>query len=384
LIGDHLNVFTFRHLIDEALAMVPDTVDKRQGAIIYDTLSVGDVQLAEAYIQLRGFYLDTYALTAMGEALDLRVAERGVTRYPATHAVKLGTFVSNDGTPAAIPLGTRFSTTRDVNALIYYASGEYTDPDTGLAVPGSYRMTCETAGAAGNDYIGMIIPVTFINHVATANISDLLIPSRDTEDDEALRARYIELINFPPFGGNVAHYRLWVLEMDGVGAVQIYPIWNGGGTVKVSLIGADFNPASQTLIDDVQTALDPEGNNGLGLGTAPIGHVVTVTTPDVVMIDVTANLVLSGVVMGQVEDQIKNIIGEYLLELRKSFGSAIDLRNYVINVYRARIIAAILSVQGVANVTGLLINGADSDLILIENSGVQQLPMMGTVTLNEV
>jgi len=150
------------------------------------------------------------------------------------------------------------------------------------------------------------------------------------------------------------------------------------------LIGADFNPASQTLIDDVQTALDPEGNNGLGLGTAPIGHVVTVTTPDVVMIDVTANLVLSGVVMGQVEDQIKNIIGEYLLELRKSFGSAIDLRNYVINVYRARIIAAILSVQGVANVTGLLINGADSDLILIENSGVQQLPMMGTVTLNEV
>ena len=384
MIGDHLDIYTFQRLLEDALRLVPDTVDKRQGAIIWDTLSVGSVQLAEAYIQLKGFYLSTNVLTAAGEDLDLKVAERGISRLEATSAVKLAMFYGTDGTPAAVPLGSRFSTARDTNALIYAVSGIYTNPTTGETVPGGYRLTCETPGTVGNDYIGALIPVTFLNHVATATMSDLLIPGREVESDDSLRGRYLELVNYPPFGGNVSQYRQWVLQMDGVGAVQIFPVWQGGGTVKVNILGADYSPASGTLIQDVQTAMDPETNHGEGLGLAPIGHFVTVGTPSVLAINVEAAISLTNATIAQVQTAVEAAISFYLLSLRRDFGASIDLLAHPIPVYRARIISEILSVPGVENVTNLLLNGVDADMLLDASAVAQQIPVDGTVILHEV
>jgi len=53
-------------------------------------------------------------------------------------------------------------------------------------------------------------------------------------------------------------------------------------------------------------------------------------------------------------------------------------------VYQSRIIAAIVTVPGVINVTELLINGTDADLILTETAELQQVPVMGEVLLHEV
>ena len=55
-----------------------------------------------------------------------------------------------------------------------------------------------------------------------------------------------------------------------------------GGTVKLVLLAANNTVPTDTLIDDVQTAVDPTENAGEGLGLAPIGHVVQVTgvTPE--------------------------------------------------------------------------------------------------------
>jgi uncharacterized phage protein gp47/JayE len=382
-VGDQLDVYTFQQLITDALAMVPATVDKRQGSIIYDTLAVSDVQLAEGYIVLKGYYIDSYALTAHGNYLDLRVAEAGVTRYPATQAVKLGVFSDSSGNPASVPMGAVFSTADDTQALNFTVTGVY-EAD-GAVVPGSYRLTCQTSGTAGNDYAGPLLPVTYLTGIATATMSDLLIPARDTEADDALLARYLEIINRPAFGGNIAQYRQWVMDMNLVGAVQIYPVWMGGGTVKVSIIGSDYSPASDTLIDEVQTALDPEENQGIGLGIAPIGHFVTVTTPDPVQANVEANLTLRpGVTIGQVETQIKAAISAYLLDRRKLFGASSDANVYAVNIYRARISAAMMQVDGVENVTNVLLNGVDDDLILTQTALVQQLPMDGTVILHAV
>lgn len=50
-----------------------------------------------------------------------------------------------------------------------------------------------------------------------------------------------------------------------------------GGTVKLVLLASNNTAPSETLIDEVQTAVDPTENAGEGLGLAPIGHVVHVT-----------------------------------------------------------------------------------------------------------
>lgn len=60
-----------------------------------------------------------------------------------------------------------------------------------------------------------------------------------------------------PFGGNVADYKRVVRAIDGVGDLQVYPTWNGGGTVKLSILGADWMPASGQLVEAVQNAVDP-------------------------------------------------------------------------------------------------------------------------------
>lgn len=50
-------------------------------------------------------------------------------------------------------------------------------------------------------------------------------------------------------------------------------------------------------------------------------------------------------------------------------------------VYRARMTTAILSITGIANVTGLTLNGADADVQLTETGATQQIPALGTVVL---
>ncbi len=132
-----------------------------------------------------------------------------------------------------------------------------------------YQLAAETPGAIGNEYTGPILPITAIPGLTSAQITDILVPGDDTETDSAFRERLIEALNNRPFGGNIADYRQNVLAIDGVGGVQVYPTWNGGGTVKLSVLGADFLPASSTLVEKVQNAIDPPPNQGLGAGLGP-------------------------------------------------------------------------------------------------------------------
>ena len=132
--------------------------------------------------------------------------------------------------------------------------------------------------------------------------------------------------------------------------------------------------------------IDPEnaqGVQGTGLGLAPIGHQVTITTPTEIAINIETTIVLNnGYSLPQVESLIQQAIAEYLLSLRKAWGIGDDLNQYTLAVYIARINAAILSVNGVANVTNTLINGFAQDLVLEQSAATQELPQLGTVIIN--
>ena len=181
-------------------------------------------------MEIRGFYRDTFAITATGDALDNRAAEQGLKRYAATYAVKKAYFADSEGTPISVPMGSRFSTVSDTSPINYTVIDYFYD-ESGLYVPGYYQLRCEEAGTIGNQYSGTLVNITFIKGVATAEMSTLLIPSRNTETDEEFRVRYFAALNQKAFGGNIADYREKVTALSGVSAVQIYPVWNGGGTV---------------------------------------------------------------------------------------------------------------------------------------------------------
>lgn len=380
MIGSDLEKYTFEYLMSQALANVPDTIDKRQGSIIYDALAPACYRLAELYMNLRDVYRDTYALYAEGEALDLRVADIGFIRRPATPAVKRADFQTSNGSPASVPLGSRFSSISDTNPMNYVVIGPY--EENGIAVPGAYRLQCETAGTIGNEYYGDLNAITFVPNVSKAIMSELLVPGTDEETDEQLRARYFEKLQEHPFGGNIADYRATLKAINGVGDVQIYPVWNGGGTVKISVIDSEYNPVSQNFLDTLQDMIDPS-SEGKGLGLAPIGHKVTITTATLVELNISANIVLSpGYIFEQVRETVVSALREYVLDLKKTWGIGSEMNEYSISIYIAKITSVILSVPGVANVTSVTVNGSNTDIELIESAEVQELPELGEVILN--
>lgn len=363
---------TYRNILQAMLDQVPDEYDKRDTSPIPTALGPAAYTFEGFYLSLNQVQQAAFVQTAVGQSLDYLAAIANVTRDQASPAVRLGIFNTS------VPLGSRFSTINGENSINFSVTAA---TDTA----NQYQLTAETPGAIGNEYTGAILPITAIPGLTSAQITDILIPGEDTETDDALRARLIEALNVRPFGGNIASYRQNILAVDGVGGVQVYPTWNGGGTVKCSILGADFQPASEELVENVQNAVDPPPNQGLGLGLAPIGAQVTITAPTEVTVNVSATLALSpGYEIGQVQSAVEAAIEAYLLTVRQGWGtntSATDVA-YAADVYVARITAAIVGVTGVVNATNVQLNGGASDLTLTETGTTQQVPVMGTVTLS--
>ena len=383
-LGTEVQKYTYSYLMRDALSRIPDTVDKREGSIIYDALAPACYELSLYYTEMYRFILETYVMTASGEWLDARAIEYGVERYPANAAVKRADFTWLDGTIASVDIGFRFATISETNPLVYVVIGEYVTPE-GNIVPGAYQLQCQTPGVVGNAYTGNIVPLDYGPTLGTAVMTTTLIPGRDVESDDSLRERYLLKVRQKPFGGNIAQYREWLLAIPGIGACQVYPTWNGGGTVKVSIIDSELLPVTEDFISYVQKLIDPDSmpdGTGTGLGIAPIGHQVTVVTATEVSINVDANVRISPQYdIGQLRPLILQNINAYLTTQRAKWGEGSDLNLYYVEVYLAYLISAIVSVPGVINVTELKINGVAADLILEESSDVQELPIMGQVNL---
>lgn len=368
---------TYQNILTQMLDQVPATFDKRDTSPIPTALGPAAYALEGFYISLNQVQLAAYIQTATGQALDYLAVVAGLTRYPASAAVRLGIF------DMAVPIGSRYSTINGADSINFQATAATTGETEGDYY---YQLTAETPGSIGNEYTGPILPITAIPGLNSAQITDILVPGDDEESDEDFRARIIEALNDRPFGGNIASYRTYIMAIDGVGAVQVYPTWNGGGTVKCSVLGADFLPASPTLVENVQNAVDPPPNQGLGLGTAPIGAQVTVVAPEELTVNVSATLQLaSGYAIGQVQTPIQQAIENYMLSVRQEWATPVNTTSveYQANVYVARIVAAIVSVPGVINATNVQLNGGTADLILTETGATQQVPITGTVTLSE-
>lgn len=385
VLSEYLQKYTYDYILTEALSKVPDNVDKREGSIIRDALSPCCYEAAKHILYLADIIEQTYIETANGLWLDGRVIEGGITRDPATYAKKLGVFKTQLDEPCQISIGQSFSTVGDT-ILNYTAVQVYTNED-GDVVPGSYIMQCNTVGSVGNSYIGRIVPNDYIEKLASAEITTLLYPGEEEESDDSLRERFLANLMKTAFGGNIAQYRQWAKEIPGIGGVQVYPVWAGGGTVKLSIIDTDYNSCSSEFCQTILEKFDPEnsgGETGLGLGIAPIGHKVTVSTPLPRTINVSGKItLLPGYKLETLMSDIKAALENYLLYLREAWENSDDENNYSVTVYLGRINFAILNVKGVSSAYELKLNETDTDIKLTETSSLQEIPVLGTVSLDE-
>lgn len=354
---------TYDVILTRMLARVSDKVDKREGSLVFDALAPIAAELSQFYVELNINTNLSFADTATDEYLTRRTAEFGVNREEATKARRKGEFFDSNDMPMAIPLGSRYG----IGGLVYAALEQIST--------GVYILECETAGVVGNQQFGDLLPITQVDGLAGAELTDVLVPGEEEEENETLRTRYYEVVNEPSYGGNIADYKAKINAIDGVGGTKVFPTWSGGGTVKCVIITSDWSVPSSELISEVQTVVDPELNQGDGLGQAPIGHTVTIAGSSGVTVNVETTLTLTdGVTIEQVQDDIEVTIEEYLLEQRAGWAS-----HSQITVRIAQIESRILAVQGVEDIAGTKLNGTEANLVLSQ----VEIPLAGTVTLNE-
>lgn len=355
---------TFDKIMERLLGCIDDKFDKRPSSMIYNALAPAALELAELYAQVSSIYMDTFADTAHGKWLELRTIEQGIIRRDAVAAVRKGIFTKSNGAPAVLASGYRFKTIDGDSSVIYKVGKELK--------AGQYELTCETAGEIGNGYIGDLLPVTNISGLGTAILTDIIVPGEEIESDESLLARYMDRINEKGFGGNVADYKRWMQEQEGVGPTKVYPVWAGGGTVKLVFLDSNYQLPAPELIWRVQTAIDPEQNQGEGVGLAPIGHVVTVRAPDACIINVQLSLVLADKTVGQLAEQVKSTLKGLLLDLKKVW------EEQAIVVRVAHIDARLLNIAGVVDIQKTLLNGQPGNIALATDA----VPVLGEVVVN--
>jgi uncharacterized phage protein gp47/JayE len=347
--GSNLETYTFDYLMARALTRVSDTLDKRQGSIIYDALAPAVQELALAYVEIKNTRTDMSSADCTGDALTELAHQVGVNRYLATKAKRKGTF------NVAVSVGDRFG----IEGIVYAVLSNISNYD--------YILECETAGEIGNQYIGSLTPISYVSGLETATLSDVLYYGTDEEKDDPLRTRYQQKIANPPQDGNISQYKTWASDYGKIGASKILPLWNGGNSVKIVITNTVYEPAADTLIAEFQEYMDP-GSAGLGEGQAPIGSKVTVVTGTTKSLDIVGQVVLAE---GYTTPEgAQTAVTEYLRSITfdKSAVSYIRVANSLLNC------------ASIEDVVSLTINGASTDVSL----GSTEIPMISNFSLTEV
>lgn len=343
--------------LDAMLSAMPESYQKTVGFPTYDLLAAASIPMEELAAQLQetAEKLDPANLT--GEELESYIKSRsGLVRNPPTYASGIlqvtGNGTVNGGDLFESAGGIQFAATATVE----------------ISGSGEVPIRCTTPGAAGNLPAGSVtmMPVQIAGIVSVSN-SDTLTGGYDAETDQAYYDRYILRLQTPPTSGNQYHYRIWALEVTGVGGVQIYPLGHGDNTVDVVIIDVDGQPADEELVERVQNHIDP-GSKGLGEGEAPIGAYCYVSGAEPKELDLSMTVqTLPGAEQEAVTAAVKAAVAAYL----KGIAFAQDYVSY------ARINAAVLEADGVQDVSGLTVNGATANVAI----GERQVAVFGEVSI---
>lgn len=356
MIGKYSDQMTFEYILGRMLDRVPSTVDKREGGVIYDALAPAAAELAKAYMELDVVMDETFVDTASLQYLMLRCKERGITIQGESAAIIQGIFTPPD---------------LELTASMRFSCDEVNYTVTEKISAGMYRLQAETLGTAGNQYSGQLLPIQTVNGLQTAQITGVLIPGEDGDTTETLREKYYASIDGEAFGGNVADYKEKVNAIVGVGGVKVYPVWAGGGTVKLVIISSDYTAPSSELLQQVQTEIDPETNHGEGLGIAPIGHTVTVVGVTEQPVEIRTNITfVSGWGWDAARSQIEDAVNAYFAELAEGWQ---DAEATIVRI--SQIETRLLDLSCVLDIADTTLNGQAKNLQIAADS----IPVLGEI-----
>ncbi len=314
----------------------------------------------------------TRAATSNGSDLDTWMADYGLTRLPAVPASGLVTFSRSACTvQTVIPVGAlvqtadfsqQFAVIQDTTNSAWSATfGGYVLAVgvTSLTVP----VQAVTAGAAGNVVAGAISSIpTVIMGVTTVTNAAPFGGGLDAENDPALRTRFGLYVASLAKATKTALANAIASVQQGlsftVTEASNYAGQNQPGSFYVVVDDGSGSPP-QSLLTAVATAID--AIRPMGTSWAVFGPTVVQANPNLTVVAAT------GYSHATVSAAVANAVGALISGL----GLGVSLPY-------SQLAAVAWGVPGVANVTGVMLNGGVSDLAATP----QQVIRVGTITVN--
>lgn len=342
-----------KEILDSMLKKVNEEYDITEGSLFYDTLAPVAFEFEDIRKTLNYIFLNSFAETAKGEYLDNIAKEVGVFRRQPTKAkgeVKI------KGVPGTIvPLNTKVAS----DTLIFITTEKKEVGTNGeVIVP----IEAEKAGELYNLNKATIVnfPVTIPNFHEVKNLTETT-DGYDGESDEELRERYYFKVREPVTSGNVYHYKKWTMEVEGVGGVKVFPLWNGNGTVKVVIVNSDIQNADAELIKRTYDYLEK---------VRPIGATVTVVSATNKEISIEGTVkISSNANFIEIKKEFENKVAEYF----KKVGFKQDYVSY------AQIGNILLNILGVQDYKELKLNNNVLNILLED----EEIPKLVNINLIE-
>lgn len=353
----------------EALALLsPEAgVSALAGSYADATIGAAAGQISALYQVLPAVVSMLFVDESSGPYIDLVGSTYfNITRRPGTKAKCSITLNGDAGT--TLPAGTVFLTRSGLEFLLLEA---VTIPQGGTA---EGKLEAAEAGAAYNVGAGEITRM-YVNAAGLSSyVNGEASGGTDTEGDAALLARIRERREKPANGANGWQYRQWALSVAGVGDAKVVELADGPGTVGVTIVDSNMAPASPEIVEACQALLDAQ---------RPVGATVTAAAPGEVEIAVSATVVLTSPATAEtVKETFAARLKEYLAGVIRAKYSAVYYgpeEDKAYTVIYNRILALLLTIDGVENASSLTVGGGTSDVTIQAN----QAPVAGTVEVTE-
>lgn len=328
-------------------------IDSREGSYANTLVSVAAYQIYKLYQQFPSLLSMVFPDETSGEYIDKNAAQVGMVRAAGKKATVLITFTGANGTyiPAGTALyapesGLQFITTADTTIT----GGTAVVQAEAAEIGADYNLP---AGYITSMYINVAGVLTVRNHeAATGGVNE--------ESDIDFYARYHQRRTLPITSGNKNHYIAWATEVAGVSYANCIPLWNGNGTVKVIIAGANRGAVDETIRGACETHIEDE---------RPIGASVTVVSVAEREIPLTASVTLvEGYTADQVGDQLEAAVNELLAS--QPFGTTVTIPF-------SRFLACLLQCPGVADYSAYTVDGGTSAVVI----NAEDAPVVGAITI---
>lgn len=327
-------------------------LDTREGSFTDDMISAVAFEISKTFQSLDAIVPIAYVDETSGAYIDMRCGEYGITRKAGTKAAVTLTITGVSGT--VIPAGKVFVTsdgyqfTTDAAATI--AAGTASSAASASAIGAAYNVAAGTI-------TGQLQNLSGVTSVTNADAAE---GGADAETDSALVARLYAFLQNTATSGNVAHYQQWALSVEGVGAAKVTPIWDGAGTVKVLIVGADREPVDSAIVDNCSAYIETQ---------RPIGATVTVISASGLTVNVAAAVTIdSTTTKVKVQTAFAVALDEYLKSI--AFSKYTLIYNRVANM--------LMDIDGVTDYSVLTVNGGTVNVTI----GADAVPVLGTVVVS--